>query len=42
MLIAAGVSLKIQERTLELRDQRRTARSGRTGEIFDKRNVVCD
>ena len=44
MSIAAGVSLKVQERALELRSQRRAARLGGAdgGGIFDKRNVVCD
>ena len=32
MSIAAGVSLKIQERALELCGQRRAARSGRGGQ----------
>ena len=32
MSIVAGVSLKIQERALELRSQRRAARSGRGGQ----------
>lgn len=41
MSIAAGVSLKIQERALELRGQHRAARSGRGGQGLIRETVFA-
>ena len=41
MSIVAGVSLKIQERALELRSQRRAARSGRGGQVSIREMVFA-